>query len=67
LLEIVSAGSVEKDTQTLRELYWKAGIAEYWLVDARGERLAFDILRHAAKGYVATRKAAGWLKSHPGS
>jgi Uma2 family endonuclease len=36
VLEVVSASSVEPDTQTLRELYWAAGIKEYWLVDARG-------------------------------
>ncbi len=63
VLEVVSASSVTKDTVTLRELYWKAGIPEYWLVDARGERLAFDILRHTAKGYIATRRQGGWLRS----
>ncbi len=62
-IEIVSDGSVRKDTETLHHLYWLAGVAEYWLVDVRGERLDFDILRHAAKGYVATRKQGGWLKS----
>ncbi|MCC6419213.1 MAG: Uma2 family endonuclease [Gemmataceae bacterium] len=63
VLEVVSASSVQKDTVELRERYWKAGIAEYWLVDARGKRLAFDILRHTAKGYVATRRQGGWLRS----
>lgn len=63
VLEIVSQGSVEKDTEVLRELYWKAGIPEYWLVDAREERLLFDILRYTPKGYVAIRKQGGWLKS----
>jgi hypothetical protein len=27
----VSPSSVQKDTVVLRELYWKAGIPEYWL------------------------------------
>jgi Uma2 family endonuclease len=63
VLEVVSNSSVEKDTVTLRELYWQAGIKEYWLVDARAEKLEFDILRHTAKGYVATRKQGGWIKS----
>lgn len=63
-LEVVSTSSVEKDTVTLRDLYWQAGITEYWLVDVRGERIVFDILRHTSKGYVATRKqAGGWVKS----
>jgi hypothetical protein len=55
--------SLEKDTVVLRDLYWQAGIAEYWLVDARGERLDFHILHRTAKGYVSSRRQAGWLKS----
>jgi Uma2 family endonuclease len=62
-LEIVSTGSIGKDTERLRDLYWRAGIPEYWLVDVRGERLSFEILRHTAKGYVSTRSVGGWLKS----
>src|SRR5438105_1116462 len=30
VLEIVSASSVIKDTATLMELYWQAGVKEYW-------------------------------------
>jgi Uma2 family endonuclease len=63
VLEVISASSVGKDTERLRELYWRAAIREYWLVDARGERLEFDILRHSPKGYITTRKQAGWIKS----
>ena len=63
VLEVVSDSSVEKDTETLRDLYWKAGIPEYWLVDVRGEELTFEILRHTAKGYTTTRKQGGWIKS----
>jgi Uma2 family endonuclease len=64
VLEVVSETSVRKDTETLRDLYWKAGISEYWLVDARGDELVFTILRHTARGYTATRhQAGGWLRS----
>ena len=63
VLEIVSASSAEKDKATLLDLYCRAGIPEYWLVDARDDRLEFDILRHAAAGYTTTRRHAGWLKS----
>ena len=63
VLEVVSPSSVAKDTEVLREVYWELGIEEYWLVDARGERLDFDILRHGAKGYVPVRKPGGWLRS----
>jgi hypothetical protein len=63
VLEVISRSSVQKDTVVLRQAYWEAGIPEYWLVDARKEPPRFDILRHTAKGYVATRKQGGWLKS----
>jgi Uma2 family endonuclease len=64
VLEVVSASSVDKDTATLRELYWRAGIAEYWLVDARHDRISFSILRHKSGGYAATRPQSGWVKSN---
>ena len=49
VLEVVSDSSVEKDIDVLMDLYWKAGIREYWLVDARGERIEFKILCHTAR------------------
>jgi Uma2 family endonuclease len=63
VLEIVSTSSVKKDSVTLRELYARAGVPEYWLVDVRGERLRFDVLRHTPQGYAAVRKQGGWMKS----
>ena len=63
VLEVISQSSVNKDEVTLKEAYWVAGISEYWLVDARKDPLRFDIFRHGSKGYVATRKQGGWLKS----
>jgi Uma2 family endonuclease len=63
VLEIVSASSVQKDTAILFEAYWEAGIPEYWLVDARKKPLRFTIYRRTSKGYVATHKANGWMKS----
>jgi Uma2 family endonuclease len=62
-LEIVSKTSVEKDTVILRELYWKAAIAEYWLVDAREGKRSFQILRYTPEGYVDTQAADGWISS----
>jgi Uma2 family endonuclease len=63
VLEVVSDSSVQKDCVTLRQAYWEAGIREYWLVDARKEPLLFDILRYTTKGFRATRKHDGWVKS----
>jgi Uma2 family endonuclease len=65
VLEVVGNSSVRKDTEELVEDYWRAGILEYWLVDARGDAPAFDIFRPGPGGYVRTRRqAGGWLKSH---
>lgn len=63
VLEVVSDSSERKDNQTLLERYWEAGILEYWVVDGRGADVEFTIYKHAAKGYTAVRKQAGWLKS----
>lgn len=63
VLEVVSDSSVQKDTVRLRELYWIAGVREYWLVDARRQPTTFDILQHRSKGFVAMRKRDGWLIS----
>lgn len=63
VLEVVSRHSVRKDTKILRNLYWRAGIPEYWLVDARKTPVQFDILRWSERGYSATRRRQGWLKS----
>ena len=62
-LEVVSPTSVQKDTVLLRDLYWRAGIPEYWLIDPRRNDLVFDILRHGSKGYRPVRKSGGWMKS----
>lgn len=63
VLEVVSDSSVRKDYELLRDAYWKANIREYWLVDARGERLEFQILKHGSKGYSSVRAVGGWIKS----
>ena len=63
VLEIVSKYSERKDTKILRELYWKAGIAEYWLVDVRKDVPQFDILRHSPEGYASTDAVDSWFSS----
>jgi Uma2 family endonuclease len=63
LLEVVSDSSIHKDYDLLRKAYWEAGIRESWLVDARKAPLKFEMFRHTARGYVATRKNEGWVKS----
>ena len=43
--------------------YLDAGVKEYWVVDARPEPARFDIYKAGAKGFTASRKTAGWVKS----
>lgn len=63
VLEVVSRSSVHKDTVVLREMYHRARVLEYWLVDARGDRLRFDLLRRGRSDYVAAKKRDGWAES----
>jgi Uma2 family endonuclease len=63
VLEIVSDSSVKKDTKKLRSAYWRAGISEYWLVDARGSEINFQILHWRKKGYLASPNRGGWQHS----
>lgn len=44
VVEIVSPSSVRKDTEVLRDLYAKAGVMEYWLIDARTTSPSLQIL-----------------------
>lgn len=59
-MEIVSDSSVGKDTLKLRKAYHRAGIREYWLIDARGDKLSFQILHWRKNGYVAAPDQDGW-------
>ena len=43
VVEIVSDTSVAKDTRCLPSAYFKAGVREFWLADARGEEPIFII------------------------
>jgi Uma2 family endonuclease len=63
LLEIVSAGSVKKDKRDLRQTYHKAGVREYWIIDARGEEIEFQILHWRKAGYAAAPNKSGWRRS----
>jgi Uma2 family endonuclease len=63
VLEIVSDSSVNKDLVRLREAYHRAGILEYWVVDARKEELFFEILVRRKTGFVAVPVRDGWQHS----
>lgn len=55
VVEIVSDTSVRKDTVLLRDAYAKAGVREYWLVDARGPTISFEILVLTGRTYARAR------------
>jgi hypothetical protein len=42
---------VTKDTQRLPEAYFAAGVPEFWLVDARGDDVTFEIKIPGEAGY----------------
>lgn len=57
VVEIVSDGSVAKDTQRLPVSYYQAGVREYWLLDARGKEVSFEILRRGHTSFEPTPHA----------
>ncbi len=63
VVEVVSKSSVAKDTKRLKEAYHRAGIPEYWLIDARSDEIAFQILHWRKSGYAASAQRDGWQYS----
>jgi Uma2 family endonuclease len=62
-LEVVSKSSGDKDMIDAMDLYARAGIREYWLVDSTIENPELVIMRLVAGKYVSARKQDGWVKS----
>jgi len=54
VIEVVSRTSVHKDTELLPSLYFAAGIAEYWIIDARRDELVFRVLTRGWEQFVET-------------
>ncbi len=64
VVEIVSKSSVKKDRERLREAYYRAGIPEYWLIDARGDEIEFLLLIRGESEYTtAPHDAEGYCPS----
>lgn len=64
VVEVVRGSSARKDLIDLVHDYARAGVREYWLVDARGEELDFRILVLAGRRFrAARRQRGGWLRS----
>jgi Uma2 family endonuclease len=64
VVEIVSDSSEQKDTELLPAQYARAGVPEFWLLDARGGMVRFDLHRLAGGVYrKVPADAAGWVES----
>lgn len=63
VLEVISRYSERKDTKLLRRRYFLAGIPEYWLVDARGTKIEFNILLRGKEDYSLQTTRGGWQRS----
>jgi Uma2 family endonuclease len=51
VVEVLSDSSVAKDTEWLFRQYFEAGVSEYWLADARGDDLLFQIHHRTKSGF----------------
>jgi Uma2 family endonuclease len=51
VVEIVSDSSVKKDTIRLPKSYYRAGVIELWLIDAREDDMKFQIHHRGATGF----------------
>jgi Uma2 family endonuclease len=64
IVEILSDSSEKKDLRRLPVAYFKAGVRELWLVDARGAEVRFQIHRRGSDAFVPTdADAAGSQRS----
>jgi Uma2 family endonuclease len=65
IVEIVSDSSVAKDTRRLPEAYFKAGVREFWLADAREEPVVFRIHRPGQTGFEAVKPDSDGFQKSP--
>ncbi len=63
VIEVVSPYSQRKDFERLPDLYHRAGIPEFWRIDARGPRIDFQIQQRGEQGYTAVPRRGGWQRS----
>lgn len=64
VVEVVSDSSEARDAERLRDAYHRAGVREYWLVDARSPSPDLKILARKESSYVAARRGpGGWAHS----
>jgi len=63
VVEVLSLSSGKKDRERLRRAYHRAGVREYWLIDALGEEIDFNILVAGEEDYEPTDHDGPWRYS----
>jgi Uma2 family endonuclease len=63
VLEVLSPSSRKKDKVLLRESYHRAGVPEYWLIDALEDEIDFQMLLRRDRDYEPADPQDGWLAS----
>ena len=64
VLEVVSRSSAKKDKTVLLDLYYQAGVQEYWLVDALGDALECRIFHAGDLEFEEVGNLDGWIRSN---
>ena len=64
-IEVVSRYSLPKDLRKLPVAYFKAGIPEYWLIDARGEEIRFMLQVRGEAAYEPVQPDADGYSYSP--
>lgn len=59
VVEIVSDSSEQKDVRRLPAAYFRAGVREFWLLDARGAEMRFEIHRRGPDSFQSTPRDSG--------
>jgi Uma2 family endonuclease len=63
VLEILSRSSLRKDKKLLYDGYFRAGVNEYWLIDALGDEINFQLFVRGSECFVPVESRDGWLDS----
>ena len=63
VLEVVSRTSWQKDRVILRELYYRARVPEYWIIEPFSDRVELNLLVWHAAGYTGSPNVHGWVQS----
>ncbi len=63
VVEVISKSSVKKDKEILFKAYREAGVGEYWLIDARGDDLQFEVFNLAGDEFVQAMLSDDWIAS----